>query len=68
MNGTADEKTLNYFVLVRIEPLLDSIIEAMIRVFLTKTARTQGQSIMYFRDPFKFIPIGGEGGHRRHRR
>jgi hypothetical protein len=33
-----------------------------IRVFLTKTARTQGQSIMYFRDPFKFVPIGGEGG------
>ena len=62
MNGTADEKVmLNYYART-IEPLLDSIIEAMIRVFLTKTARTQGQSIMYFRDPFKFVPIGGEGG------
>jgi hypothetical protein len=62
MNGTADEKVmLNYYART-IEPLLDSIIEAMIRSFLTKTARTQGQSIMYFRDPFKFVPIGGEGG------
>ena len=62
MNGTADEKVmLNYYART-IEPLLDAIIEAMIRSFLTKTARTQGQSIMYFRDPFKFVPIGGEGG------
>ena len=62
MNGTADEKVmLNYYART-IEPMLDAIIEAMIRVFLTKTARTQGQSIMYFRDPFKFVPIGGEGG------
>jgi hypothetical protein len=42
--------------------MLDAIVEGMRRVFLTKTARTQGQSIMYFRDPFKFVPIGGEGG------
>jgi Phage portal protein len=62
MNGTADEKVmLNYYART-IEPLLDAIVEAMIRVFLTKTARTQGQSIMYFRDPFKFVPMGGEGG------
>src|SRR3954462_2855591 len=62
MNGTADEKVmLNYYART-IEPLLDSIVESMLRVFLTKTARTQGQSIMYFRDPFKFVPIGGEGG------
>jgi hypothetical protein len=62
MNGTADEKTmLNYYART-IEPLLDAIIESMIRSFLTKTARTQGQTIMYFRDPFKFVPIGGEGG------
>lgn len=62
MNGTADEKVmLNYFSRT-IEPLLDSVTEAMIRAFLTKTARTQGQSIMYFRDPFKFVPIGGAGG------
>src|SRR3954465_1354985 len=62
MNGTADEKVmLNYYART-IEPLLDAVVEGMIRVFLTKTARTQGQSIMYFRDPFKFIPLGGEGG------
>src|SRR3954469_22523101 len=62
MNGTADEKVmLNYYART-IEPLLDSIIEAMMRTFLTKTARTQGQSLMYFRDPFKFVPMGGEGG------
>ena len=62
MNGTADEKVmLNYYART-IEPLLDAIVESMIRSFLTKTARTQGQSIMYFRDPFKFVPIGGEGG------
>jgi hypothetical protein len=62
MNGTADEKVmLNYYART-IEPLLDAIVEAMLRTFLTKTARTQGQSIMYFRDPFKFVPMGGEGG------
>lgn len=62
MNGTADEKTmLNYFSRT-IEPLLDAIVEAMRPKFLTKTARTQGQSILYFRDPFKFVPVGGEGG------
>jgi len=62
MNGTADEKTMLNYWSRTIEPLLDAITEAMIRSFLTKTARTQGQSIMYFRDPFKFIPLGGEGG------
>jgi hypothetical protein len=62
MNGTADEKVmLNYYART-IEPMMDSIVEAMLRVFLTKTARTQGQSIMYFRDPFKFVPMGGIGG------
>lgn len=62
MNGTADEKTMRNYNLRTIEPLLDAIVEAMRRSFLTKTARTQGQSIMYFIDPFKFVPIGGEGG------
>jgi hypothetical protein len=62
MNGTADEKVmLNYYART-VEPLLDAIVEAMRRTFLTKTARTQGQSVMYFRDPFKFVPIGGDGG------
>jgi hypothetical protein len=62
MNGSADEKVMKDYFARTIEPLLDAIVEAMIRSFLTKTARTQGQSIMYFRDPFKFVPIGGQGG------
>lgn len=62
MNGTADEKAMLSYNSRTIEPLLDAIVEGMRRAFLTKTARTQGQTIMYFRDPFKFVPIGGEGG------
>jgi hypothetical protein len=57
MNGTADEKAmLNYFNRT-IEPMVQAISEAMKRIFLTKTARTQKQSIMYFRDPFKLVPM-----------
>jgi len=57
MNGTADEATmLNYFERT-IDPILATIIDEMKRKFLTKTARTQGQSIMYFRDPFKLVPL-----------
>ena len=56
-NGTADEKTrLNYFNST-IEPSLDAICEEMIRKFLTKTARTQGQSIKFFQDHFKLVPV-----------
>jgi hypothetical protein len=62
MNGTADESVMKNYYARTIEPMLDSITEAMIRTFLTKTARAQHQTIMYFRDPFKFVPIGGEGG------
>jgi hypothetical protein len=62
MNGTADEKNmLNYWDRT-IEPICDAVVEAMRRVFLTKTARTQGQTVMYFRNAFKLVPIGGEGG------
>ena len=57
MNGTADEATmLNYFERT-IDPILSAIIDEMRRKFLTKTARTQGQSIKYFRDPFKLVPV-----------
>lgn len=57
MNGTADEKAmLNYFSRT-IEPVIQAITEAMKRSFLTKTARSQKQSIMYFRDPFKLVPM-----------
>jgi len=62
MNGTADEKTMLNYWLRTIEPVMDAITEAMSRTFLTKTARSQKQTVMYFRDPFKLIPIGGEGG------
>lgn len=57
MNGTADEKAMLNYINRTIEPVLDAIVEAMRRAFLTKTARTQKQSIMYFRDPFKLVPI-----------
>lgn len=57
MNGTADESTmLNYENRVLV-PILNAIVDAMQYKFLTKTARTQGQAIMYFRDPFKLVPI-----------
>lgn len=56
-SGTANEKEmLNYFNRA-VEPILLAIVEGMNRVFLTKTARTQGQVIQYFRDPFKFVTV-----------
>lgn len=57
MNGTADEKAmLNYFNRT-IGPVVQAVSESMKRTFLTKTARSQGQSIMYFRDPFALVPM-----------
>ena len=57
LNNTADEATMiNYFNRT-IEPILAAITDAMKRRFLTKTARSQNQSIMYFRDPFKLVPV-----------
>ena len=57
-NGTADEQTMLNYYNSTIEPILSAITDEMTRKFLTKTARTQHQSITYFRDPFKLIPIG----------
>lgn len=57
MDGTADEKTMINYHNRTIGPILTSIVESMRRSFLTKTARTQGQSIEYFRDPFKLVPV-----------
>lgn len=57
MNGTADDVTMLNYVNRVIEPVMDAITEAMARSFLTKTARTQGQTMQYFQDPFKLIPI-----------
>lgn len=57
MDGTADEKTMNNYYSRTIEPILSAIVDDMKRKWLSKTARTQGQSIMFFRDPFKLIPV-----------
>jgi hypothetical protein len=57
MNGTADEKAMLNYTNRTIEPILAAITEAMRRTFLTKTARSQRQSIIYFRDPFKLVPV-----------
>ena len=54
--GTADEKTMLRYQNGTLEPILNAICEEMARKFLTKTARTQGQSIMYFQDHFKLVP------------
>ena len=57
LDGTADEKTMNNYYSRTVEPIMNCIVEEMRRKFLTKTARSQGHSIMYFRDPFKLAPI-----------
>lgn len=57
LDGTADEKTMNNYYSRTVEPIMNCIVEEFKRKFLTKTARTQGQSVMYFRDPFKLAPI-----------
>lgn len=57
MNGTADEKTMLNYWNRTIEPILEAICQETSRKFLTKTARTQKQTVAYFRDPFKLIPI-----------
>lgn len=55
--GTADEKTMvNYHNRV-LEPVISAITDSMKRTFLTKTARTRGQSILFFRDPFRLVPV-----------
>lgn len=56
-NGTADEQTLLNYYNSTVEPILSAITDEFKRKFLTKTARTQHQSIMFFRDPFKLVPI-----------
>ena len=57
MDGTADEKTMLNYNNRTVEPIVAAIVDAMKRSFLSKTARTQGQTIMAFRDPFKLVPI-----------
>ena len=57
MDGTADEKQMLNYNNRTIEPIISAIVDEMKRKFLTKTARSQGQSIMFFRDPFKLVPV-----------
>lgn len=57
MNGTADEAAMLNYHNRTVEPILRAIIEAMRRTFLTKTARSQRQTIVAFKDPFKFVPL-----------
>lgn len=56
-DGTADEKQLTNYYNRTIDPILSVIAEEMMRKFLTKTARTQGQAIRYFRDPFRLVSV-----------
>lgn len=56
-DGTADEKTMLNYYSRTIEPVLGAIAEGMKRTFLTKTARSQAQSIEYFRDPFTLVAV-----------
>lgn len=57
LDGTADEKTMLNYNNRTIEPIISAIVDEMKRKFLTKTARSQGQSISFFRDPFKLVPV-----------
>nr|DAG07869.1 MAG TPA: portal protein [Caudoviricetes sp.] len=59
LDGTADEKTMLNYYSRTIEPIVSAIADEMKRKFLTKTARTQNQSIEFFRDPFKLVPVNG---------
>lgn len=58
LDGTADDKTMLNYHSRTIEPIVSAIADEMNRKFLSKTARTQGQKILFFRDPFKLVPVG----------
>ena len=58
LDGTADDKTMLNYYNRTIEPIVSAIVDEMRRKFLTKTARTKKQSILFFRDPFKLVPVG----------
>lgn len=57
LDGTADEKTMLNYHNRTIEPIISAIVDEMKRKFLTKTARSQRQSIVFFRDPFRLVPV-----------
>lgn len=58
LDGTATEETMTNYFSRTIEPIASAIVDEMKRKFLSKTARTRGQTLMCFRDPFKLIPVG----------
>ena len=57
LDGTADEQTQLNYITHTVEPIISAIVDEMNRKFLTKTARTQNQTIAFFRDPFKLVPV-----------
>lgn len=57
LDGTADEQAMLNYTNRTIEPIITAIVDAIKRSFLSKTARTQGQTVMYFREPFKLVPV-----------
>lgn len=57
LDGTADEQTMLNYHTRSIEPIVETIVKEFKRKFLTRTARTQGQTVMYFKDPFKLVPV-----------
>ena len=57
LDGTADEQTMLNYNSRTVEPIISAIVDEMKRKFLTKTARTQLQTISFFRDPFKLVPV-----------
>jgi hypothetical protein len=57
LNGTANEDTMQNYTMRTIEPILSALVDEIKRKFLTKTARTQGHSIMFSSEPFKLVPI-----------
>lgn len=57
LDGTADDKTMLNYYNRTIEPIISAIVDEMKRKFLTKTARSQLKSIIFFRDPFKLVPV-----------
>ena len=57
LDGTADEQTQLNYINRTVEPIISAIVDEMKRKFLTKTARSQGQTIVFYRDPFKLVPL-----------
>lgn len=57
LDGTADEKTMLNYYSRTIEPIISAIVDEMKRKYLTKTARSQKQTILFFRDPFSLVPV-----------